>query len=281
MKNYLVIVLCLWAGAIWAQKKWQAKDTAYVLSPAYCHFYKQADTTADRYFTLVYSSKVVILENKVSSPLFSMYGTVGQLRYVKWNDYKGYVFDGFLTRLYVCRFEDCKRIEDAFDATTIREYSTETPLDCPPNAVAGIPDSMQLSPTCDSVDIRWRNGVEYNSYHSPKRYTQTYVIPRADVQEIFQWAKLLYRELKFASISHPKKEMEEEENGIRTVYNFKYTTNSNNQKLMYFAASVRSYNKAENRLLSDFNFEISSLSKTFVRVTVDKTLQTQLIIKDR
>lgn len=262
-------------------RKWQARDTAYILSPAFSHFYKDSDTSADRYFTFVYSSKVVILENKPASSMFSMYGTTGQLRKVQWNNYKGYVFDGFLTHLYVCRFEDCLGIEDAFDVNTIREYSMETPLDCPPNASSGVPDSLMLSPTCDSVDIRWRNGVEYNSYRSPKRFSQSYIIPKADVQEIFLWAKLMYPELKYASLSHPQREIEDIKGDIKTQYSFKYVTAANSPKLIYFTANVRSYHRTENRLIGDTNIEISSLNKTFVRVTVEKTMQTQLIIKDK
>ena len=261
-------------------RKWSAKDTAYVLSPAYCHFYKQADTTSDRFFTLVYSSKVVILENRAASPIFSMYGCLGQLRKVEWDNYKGYVFDGFLTHLYVCRFEGCRRIEDAFDVNTIREYSTETPLDCPPNATSGLPDSLWIFPTCDSFDISWRNGVEYNAYQSPKRFYQSYIIPQADVQEIFQWAKLMYKELKFASLSHPQKEVEEIDHNQQTLHSFKYVTHANTGKLIYFTANVRSYNKTENRLISDFRFEISAFDKTYVQVTVEKNMQTQIIIKD-
>jgi hypothetical protein len=287
MQNYLYRYFFLFLALFFSfsataqnNRKWLAKDTAYVLSPAYCHFYKKADTTSDRFFTLVYSSKVVILENRAASPEFSMFGTMGQLRKVEWGNYKGYVFDGFLTHLYVCRFEGCRRIEDAFDVNTIREYSTETPLDCPPNASSGLPDSLWLFPTCDSFDIHWRNGVKYNAYQSPKRFHQSYVIPKAEAQEIFQWAKLMYKELKFASLSHPEKEVEELDGDQQTLHSFKYVTQSNTGKLSYFTANIRKYNKAENRLISNFSFKISSLDKNSIQVTVEKNMQTQIIIKD-
>lgn len=264
------------------QRHWQARDTAYVVSPAHCHFYKKADTSAQRHFTFVYSTKVVLLENKAASPTFSFAGAVGQLRAVKWEGYTGYVFDGFLTHLYVCRHEDCHQIEDVFDAGTMREYSVDFPVDCPANEGEGIDSTEMLWHECDSVSIRWRSGVAYDSYRSPSLLTQVYTIPHTDAQEVFLWAKLLYaRELYHASLLNPQEIIEEEDDLYRRRYRFKYAHGSGNKKLLYFSCDARTEDKFTNKLIEDFTIEVQTLSKTEVRVTLRKNRHAQLVIKNR
>ncbi len=263
------------------QRHWQARDTAYVVSPAHCHFYKKADTLAERHFTFVYSTKVVLAENKAASPVFSFAGAVGQLRQVKWEGYTGYVFDGFLTHLYVCRHEDCHKIEDAFDAGTVREYSMDFPFDCPAEEGMGIDSADMLWHECDSVSIQWRSGVKYESYRSPSLLTQSYVIPNTDAQEVFLWAKLLYaREMYYAALQNPQENVEDEDDLVKRVYRFKYAYGSN-KKLLYFSCDARTQDKFTNKLIEDFSIEIQTLSKTEVRVNLRKNRHAQLVIKNR
>ena len=264
---------------LYAQRKWKVKDVAYVLSPGSCHFYKTKDLEGDKYFTFVYSSKVTIIDRKPASGHFMMNGVWGHLVKVQWNDYKGYVFDGFLTPLYVCRFEDCPTIEDAFDANTIREYSSYSTFDCPDTGVE-IPDSLYLFNQCDSVEIIWRTGVKYNAVQTPTNFAQTYVIPKAEVQEILQWCKLMYVDLKHINLANPKKEDTVFTRDTRIEYKFRYSYNSGN-RLTAFFADIRTYDKDNNALIEEFSFDISVFERSGVRVLVDKKLHTQLLIKDR
>lgn len=274
----VLLSLIFFAYQVQAQRKWKVKDVGYVLSPAHCHFYKTNNIDGEKYFTFVYSSKVTIIDKKPASGLFMMNGVWGHLMKVQWNDYKGYIFDGFLTPLYVCRFEDCPTIENAFDANTIREYSSHTGFDCP-NTGVELPDSLYLFPECDSIDIIWRTGVKYSAVQTPSYFTQSYVIPKTEVQEIFQWCKLMYRELKNASLVAPVKELEDWERDTRLVHSFRYTYSSN--RLSSFAADIRTYDKDNNSLIKEFTFQIAPYERNSVRVIVEKKLHTQLIIKDR
>jgi hypothetical protein len=272
-----------------AQHKWKQNDTLFVMYPYGSHFYKQPDMNSDKFFTFIRSTKVVLLDTRPMSPLMQVHGAWGYLKLVQWEGYKGYIFDGFLTSMYVCKTEVCDNIVNAFDWYNVREYSIESPYDCAASARGKIPDSLCLSLVCDSVDIRWRNGVLYKHQHTPRKITETYSIPSVSVQEVFLWTKLIYEELIDASIYQPRYTLEDIKGNkiIRQQHKYDYDIN---QRINFFSAKYKVHNQANNELLYDFSFSIEQNAKLGVLIRVEKNLygilyedtpNTQLIIKEK
>ncbi len=265
------------AYSLQAQHKWKAQDTLFVMYPNGCQFYKWPDTKAEKYFTFVRSSKVILLDTRPQSALIQVDGVWGYLRLVRWESYIGYAFDGFLTSLYVCKFENCRNIADALDWYNIREFSQETLLDCRPNELEITLLDKQLAPSCDSVEIWWKMGVRYRAYRSPTQYSETFSVPFATVQEVLLWSKLLYKELFNANLQSPSEKIETEKEGeiIKQKFNYKYDPEN---KLNYFTLDYKSYEKESNRLLSDFYMEIRNAGKK-IEVTIERNYHNQIVIK--
>ncbi len=278
-KRFLCLLVFVASGLVaCAQHKWKTNDTLFVMYPDGCFFYKQPDVNADKYFTFIRSTKVVLLDTRPYSAPMQINGVWGQLKLVQWQSYKGYVFDGYLTSMYVCKFEHCRDIIDGFDWSTVREFSLETPYDCPMARYAGIPDSLKLHQGCDSIEIQWRTGVLYESYRAPNRFTEVYTIPHVTVQEVFLRSKLLYKELLKASLKSSVLYIEDESEAAVSKHKYTYRFDKG-RKLAFFGADYKEYDRRDNRLMADFSMEIRSVNKNFVQVTVEKNYHNQLIIK--
>jgi len=261
-----------------AQHKWKVQDTLFVMYPNGCQFYKWPDVKADKYFTFVRSSKVILLDARPQSPLMQVDGVWGYLRLVRWESYIGYAFDGFLTSLYVCKFENCRTIADALDWYNLREFSQETLLDCKPNEQENTPVEKQLHPSCDSVEIGWKMGVRYTAYRSPTKFSEVFTVPYTSVQEVLIWSKLLYKELFNVSLQNPSEKLETEKEGeiIKQKFNYSYDVGG---KLNYFTLDYKSYEKESSRLISDFYIEIRNSNKKWIEVSVERNYHNQIVIK--